>query len=384
MASPTTASAAARVLSAAKPILFLIDELEVGGSQHQILLLAKTLKRGGHPVTVAYFRAAGAALRPEFEAAGIEVQLVPKRFGVDPFFFMRLVRFLSADRSRHVLSFGYTANLWSRLAGWPAGNAPPISCIRNLGYLPRPSSTVLARLERLLARRSRWVVANSQVTAESVVARGCIPREKMLVIPNAVEGEAPAPREAARARLRALVGGTDAAPIIGTLARLVAPKDLPTLLRAARLVVDRRPEARFVIGGEGPDRPTLEALRRELGLDERFYLPGTLAGRDVITGLDVAVLSSASEGMPNFVLEAMAAGVPIVSTRAGAAPELLEDGKLGRLVAVGDHRALADAIVAVLDEPVEAQATVERAAVKARSMSPAQIAAQYLALFESD
>jgi len=363
----------------ATPILFLIDELEVGGSQRQILLLARALKRRGHAVTVAYFREAGAALRPELEAAGVEVQLVSKHPGLDPRFYLRLVRFLAAHRHAHLLTFGYTANLWSRLAG----GSSPISCIRNLTYLPRPSSKLLARLERLLSRRSRWVVANSQVTADSVLARGCIPPAKLRVIPNAVESEAPAAREVARARLRAIAGGAEPAPMVGTLARLVDPKDLPTLLRAAQQVVARRPEARFVIGGEGPLRAGLEALRAQLGLDAALLLPGTLAGRDVIAGLDVAVLSSKAEGMPNFVLEAMAAGVPVVSTRAGAAPELLEEGRLGRLVAIGDARALAEAILEALAQPAESQARAELAAAKARGLDADQIAERYLSLFES-
>ena len=97
---------------------------------------------------------------------------------------------------------------------------------------------MLAKVETLLATRSRWVVANSQVTAESMVTRGFVPRSKLLVVPNAVEGGAFMPRAAARPRLRALVGGADPDPIVGTLARLVVPKDLFTLIRAARLVAN--------------------------------------------------------------------------------------------------------------------------------------------------
>jgi len=369
-------------VTANKPVLFLIDELEVGGSQQQILLLAKALKKAGHAVTVAYFREGNEALRPTLEQEGIAVKLIAKRGGVDPAFLLRLARFLAEDRSRHVLSFGYTANLWSRVAG-----AQPISCIRNLGYIPGSRgkiAPVLARVERLLSRRSKWVVANSQVTAESVIARGIIPRERLLVIPNAVEREAHAPREEARARLLAITGESSGSlSIVGTLARLVEPKDLPTLVRAARHVIDKNPDVRFVIGGEGPKRPELEALRRELALEDRFFLPGTLLGRDVVAGLDVAVLSSSSEGMPNFVLEAMAAGIPLVATRAGAAAELLEEGKLGRLVAIGDHRALAEGILDAIATPKESSAMATLAKQKAQGMSPADIAARYIELFES-
>jgi glycosyltransferase involved in cell wall biosynthesis len=385
-------------MTAAVPVLFLIDELEVGGSQRQILLLARALVRAGHAVTVGYFRAKGATLVGELEAAGVTVRLVAKERGVDPRFVVRLARFLGEHRASRVLSFGYTANLWSRVAGALARTPAPVSCIRNFGYLPRnegAAAAVLGRVERQLARRSLRVVANSRATADSLVARGCIPRDKMLVIPNAVESEPPAPRESARARLLAIVaaGGRAAdaadapdapdAPIVGTLARLVEPKDLPTLLRAARHVADRRPDVRFVVGGEGPLRGALETLRRELRLDDRFFLPGTLAGRDIIAGLDVAVLSSSSEGMPNFVLEAMAAGIPLAATRAGAAPELLEEGALGKLAPIGDHAALGDAILAQLADPQAARAVAARAAEKARALTAANIAGAYLALFDA-
>ena len=368
-----------------KPILFLIDELEVGGSQRQILVLARAFKEAGHAVTVAYFRADNATLRPALEAAGVTVELIVKRSGVDPRFLVHLGQFLGADPTRLVLTFGYTASLWTRLAGWPAGAPRSISCIRNLTYLPRSAggvAAVMKGVERVLARRSRWIVANSQVTADSMVRRGLVSKSKMLVIPNAIEATAPAPRETARARLRAVAGGPEAGPIVGTLARLVAVKDLATLVRAARHVVDVVPAARFVLGGEGPERAALESLRSGLGLEAHVRLPGTLDGNEFITGFDGAVLTSTSEGMPNFVVEAMAARVPVVCTRAGAAPELLDEGALGRLAAVGDARAIADGILEVVRDPAAARARASRAADKVRDLTPANIARRYLALFD--
>ncbi len=372
--------------AAPKPVLFLIDELELGGSQRQILLLAKALREKQHRVTVAYFREAGARVRPELEAAGVEVRLVDKRRRIDPLFVVRLALLLASARDAHVLSFGYTANLWTRLAGLMASAPRPISCVRDLTYLPRAgerATRALARLESLLTRRSRWVVANSNVTAASVTARGFVPAGKVLVVPNAVEGDVFLPRARARPLLRALVGGAEPDPIVGTMARLVMPKDLPTLVRAAARVAARRPEVRFLIGGDGPERARLEALRRELGLGAQVVMPGTVASREVMTGLDLALLTSSHEGMPNFVLEAMAAGVPVVSTRAGAVPEILGEGALGRLVAVADDGAFAEAILASLDTPDAARAMAARAAASVTSLSAEAIADRYLAILRA-
>jgi glycosyltransferase involved in cell wall biosynthesis len=371
-------------MSPHRQVLFVIDELEVGGAQRQILLLGKALIERGFAVAVIYFRREGAALRPAFEAQGFRVLLASKRFRLDPLFVWRLARLLGRERGSACLSFGFTANLWTRLAGWLARVPPPVSCVRDLVYVPRLPlgiSGALRRLERWLSRRSRWVVSNSRATAESLLARSCVPGSKLQVIDNAVEMGTASPREAARPRLLGLLGATASGPVIGTLARLVPIKDLHTLLRAARAVVDRFPKAVFVLGGEGPERRSLLALSDELGLARNVFLPGPLPGAEVIAGFDVAVLTSIAEGLPNFLLEAMAAGVPVVSTRAGGVPDLLEAGELGLLAPVGDPAAIASAICWVLEDPRAAEARAVEALRKVQMLTPASVAGRYLSLF---
>ncbi|HEY6475432.1 MAG TPA: glycosyltransferase family 4 protein, partial [Polyangia bacterium] len=220
----------------------------------------------------------------------------------------------------------------------------------------------------------------SNVTAASVTARGFVPAGKLRVVPNAVDGAVFTPRARARPLRRTRVGGAEPDPIVGTMARLVRPKDLPTLVRAAARVAVRRPGVRFLLGGDGPERAPLEALRQKLALGTQLVMPGTVASRELLTGLDVALLTSSHEGMPNFVLEAMAAGVPVVSTRAGAVPEILGDGALGGLAAVGDDAGLADAILASLEAPDGARAMAARAAAAVAALSAEAIADRYLAI----
>jgi glycosyltransferase involved in cell wall biosynthesis len=135
---------------------------------------------------------------------------------------------------------------------------------------------------------------------------------------------------------------------------LVWEKDLATLIRAFGFVRRERP-ARLVILGEGLQRPMLEALAQELGLDRDVQLPGYVDNpQAMMARCEVFVLSSVTEGLAGVLVEALAAGAPVVSTDCEWSPrEILEDGRLGRLVEPGDDRALAEAIIETLDNPRE-------------------------------
>jgi len=138
-------------------------------------------------------------------------------------------------------------------------------------------------------------------------------------------------------------------PVILGVGRLTEAKDFPTLIRAFTLVRKERP-ARLMILGEGEDRPKLDALVKELGLEKDVALPGFVENPyKYMKRAAVFVLSSKWEGLPTVLIEAMALGTPVVSTACPSGPsEILEGGKWGRLVPVGDVEALAKAIVEAL------------------------------------
>lgn len=164
--------------------------------------------------------------------------------------------------------------------------------------------------------------------------------------------------------------------------RLTELKDFSTLIRSLRQIRDRGRACRLVIIGEGEARDDLEALVRNLGLDDVVCLPGFVDNPyEFMQGADVLVLSSRWEGFGNVLVEAMACGTPVVSTDCPNGPrEILEDGKWGCLVPVGDNKALAEAITKTLDAP---PAPSDDLIDRARDFAPEKIAEQYLSLIEN-
>lgn len=188
-----------------------------------------------------------------------------------------------------------------------------------------------------------------------------IDARRLAVVPSGIEigrwASLPDP-----APLRRRLGIAEGIPILGTVAALAPHKDLFNLLAAAERLAQQRPQARWVVFGEGELRGRLEADRRERGLDQRVLFPGfTEDVGEALALMDVFVLSSYLEGLGTSVLDAQAAGVPVVATAAGGVPELIEDGVTGWLVPPKDPEALSRAVADALAHPDEATRRAGRA-----------------------
>ncbi len=177
-----------------------------------------------------------------------------------------------------------------------------------------------------------------------------------------------AARAGGRSRaLRLALGIPAGAPLVGVIAALAPHKDHATFLLAARLVLDARPDAFFVCAGEGPSASDVRARVQALDLSARVLLPGFVADVPALLGaLDVFVLPSYLEGLGTSVLDAQAAGVPVVATRVGGVPEMIEHGVNGLLVPARDPAAMAGAILEVLAdaEPARSRADAARISVE--------------------
>jgi glycosyltransferase involved in cell wall biosynthesis len=156
--------------------------------------------------------------------------------------------------------------------------------------------------------------------------------------------------------------GCGTGPVVGWAGRLVTVKDCGTFLRAMALVLAKRPDAYVVIAGDGEEHDALVLLAEELGISARVRFLGDRRDMPhVLASFDVFVLSSVNEGFGRVIIEAMAAGAPVVSTAVGGTPEVIDDGVTGLLVPPGDPGKMAEAVLRVLGEPGLAERLRDRA-----------------------
>jgi glycosyltransferase involved in cell wall biosynthesis len=330
-------------------ILFLIDELDVGGTEQQLLELVKRLDRQRYEPVVCCFRPG--KVSKEIEAAGIRVITLEKRGKVDPLFVGRLVRMMRRERIDLLQTYLFTANTWGRLAARLAGVPIIVTSERNVDMW---EEWYKQRLGVWLDRWTHRTIGNSEAVGDYLAAKG-IARAKLRVIYNGVDTsrfEGPVTPHAAREEL----GIPQHHAVVGHLARLEPQKDPRTFLAAAAIVARKMPSVSFLVVGGGSLQAELEREAQALGLGGRIVFTGPR--RDVprlLAACDMSVLASVKEGMSNTIMESMAAGKPMVATRVGGNPELMQDGETGFLVSPRDPTALAAAIQRILDDPALAK-----------------------------
>lgn len=278
----------------------------------------------------------------------------------------RLARYLRIERPEVLLAAMDHANL---VALW----ARELSATRTRVFVSTHSmishslkgevpwrERLIPALVRGFYPRADAVVAVSDAVAQDLARVGRIRRERIHVIHNPIVMPGLA-RLASVTPQHPWFEGIEV-PLVSAAGRLAREKDFPTLLRALRLVVRARP-ARLAILGEGPQRAAMEALIRDLGITGLVEMPGHVDNPySWMARSSVFVLSSAWEGLPTVLIEAMACGTPVVSTDCpGGVREILFDGKLGTLVPVGDETSMAQAILDVLASPPPKEPLRQRA-----------------------
>ncbi|HVC95459.1 MAG TPA: glycosyltransferase [Pirellulales bacterium] len=356
-------------------------ELAPGGAERCLVELATRLDRNRFE-PVVYSLAPeppgpGRSLVERLMAEGVEMHFLGGR-GIRsaPGVCRRLARLLKAQRAEVLQTFLFHANLIGRVAAGRAG-VPRVVC--GLRVAERRANWHL-RLDRWTTRRVDQYVCVSQAVRDFSIAQGRLVRERMVVIPNGVDltrfDRAPA-ADLTRAGVPA---GRRVVTYVGRLDR---QKGLSGLLDGARSWLDRLSEHDLLLVGDGPQRSELEAEVRRLELAERVHFTGWRDDvAEILRASRLLVLPSRWEGMPNVVLEAMAARLPVVATDVEGVRELLGSQAGAQTVARGDMPAFADRIVGIMSDPALAARLGDENRARAEScFSLDAMIASYCALY---
>jgi glycosyltransferase involved in cell wall biosynthesis len=348
-------------------VMFVLTHMPVGGAETLLVNLVRGLDRSRFTPELCclkYLGPLGEVLAGEIPAfSGLLAHKFD--FGV----FNRLTQLLRQRRIDAVVTVGTGGDrmFWGRLAAWRAGVPVVLSALHSTG-LPQ----CVEWPNRLLAPLTDGFIGVAQAHGRYLAEHeGCPPR-KVRVIPNGVDVARFRPLSA-DAELRKRLGLPAGAPVAAIVAALRPEKNHELFLRAARQVRQYVPEVHFLIIGEGPTRPALQDLTHELGLTDAVHFLGTRSNvPELLSLVDVLVLSSHMEASPVSILEGMACAKPVVATRVGSIPESVEEGHTGYLVPPGDGEQLAARIASLLQQPDVArqmglagrQLVVERASLE--------------------
>jgi glycosyltransferase involved in cell wall biosynthesis len=353
-------------------IVHVVLSLDVGGQERLILNLSRALQKRGHDVRVVSM-SPGGSLRPEF--GSIETIDVVKGKGLD----LMLVPKLARTLRRLAPDVVHTHNAASLVYGAPAARLALIGRVVHTKHGANSWTQGALALARVGAKLVSAFVAVSRETADVARRDERPPEKRIRVVPNGIPLEQFRADSEARARIRAELGIPQRAVVVGTVARLVPEKDHPLLVRAMKPML--RDDLRLVIVGDGPSRRETESA---IEGETSRYVTLTGARRDVpalLASFDVFAMSSRTEGLPLVVPEAMASGLPVVSTAVGGLPGVISP-EVGLLVPHGDAEALGRALEALAGEPARRRALGERAASWAREQfSLDRMTSEYEALY---
>ena len=316
-------------------------------------------------------------LAAELRAAGVPVVCLGAKHWSRVGAVLRLAHALRQFRPAILQTFLFHANLAGRISGRLAGIKTIVSGIR----VAEKRSRIPLWFDCWTNRLVQVNVCVSQAVADFSVSQSRLLPNKIVVIPNGVDitrfaGAIPADLTA--------LGIPRGSQVLLTIGRLDRQKGLSTLIEAASVLVPKFPQAHFLLVGEGPQRPEIDRLIRDKGLVGRMHLAGWRPDVPELLAAGAAlILSSLWEGLPNVILEAMAAGLPVVATRVEGTSELVINSRTGLLVPAQSPQDLAAAIENILSDPAQAKAMGQFGQERAAEFSWDNMVDRYCELYSS-
>jgi len=376
-------------------ILHVITRMDVGGSTDDVVMTVTRLPRGEFAQGIV----SGLTLEPPprlpetLAAAGVPWETVPSlRRNVHPAADLRaLGRVWRAVRAArpdvvhtHTSKAGFIGRLAARLAGVRRIVHTPHGHIFQ-GYFAPAATRAFIAMERVAARFTERITVLTDAEAAQHLALGIGRPEQFVTIPSGVDLAQARGGAAGAPQVRRALGIPADAPLLGTVSRLVPVKGLIHLVAAIPEILRRCPRAHLALAGDGEERELLAAQAAALSVADRVHFLGF---RDdvpaVIGALDLFVLPSLNEGLGKVLVAAMALGVPIVATKVGGVPEVVEDGRQGLLVPPADPAALAKAAITLLEDRAAAAAMGAAGRARAERFSADVMLARLAALYRND
>lgn len=365
-------------------VVHLISGGDTGGAKTHVLSLARELQKT-IPVRLICFMEG--PFLSEARALGLDIQILKQRRRADFSVLRELVRIVREEHYDIVHAHGARANLNVALVKRRLG-VPCITTVHSdyrldfIGNIYK--ALVYTPLNSVALRHFDYYVTVARPVREVLIKRG-FPADRIFTITNGIDFDAEL-RTLPRATALATAGldVPSDAPLIGIVGRLAPVKDHPTFLRAAATVLRERPDAHFLIIGDGEERPRLEELAAQLGIAAHVHFLGYRADPNpLMSAFDVNVLTSRNEGgLPYALLEGARLRLATVSTTVGGVRDMIRDGETGLLFAPGDDAALARHLLALLGEPGRRRLLGENLYQYAnRHFSLRQMAEQQLAVY---
>jgi glycosyltransferase involved in cell wall biosynthesis len=365
------------------PVVYVIDKMGPGGAQTHLGGLISALDHSRfQPSLVCLVRGGVVASRLQEARVPVKILGLQRAYGLKgAHAFVGLVRWLRRGRPRIVHTYLSTANVYGALAARAAGVPRIVTTRRDTGF---GDSRLMRRALRATNRWAARVVAVSQDAARLVREREGLGDGRLEIVPNGIDVSGFTPR-GRRDAVRAALGVTEGTQVAVTVTHLSPVKGVDLLVEAAGRVCRALPRTVFLVAGKGTEQDRIARSLRRLGLDGSVRLLGERADvPDLLEAADLFVLPSRSEGQPNAVIEAMAMGLPVVATRVGGVPELVEDGVEGLLVEAGSAVALAEGCLEVLASPDLGTRLGRAAQARARrDFDVGTMARRYQSLYES-